>query len=265
MIIKEYLTKGKSSQEHNEDGLFIGNGIIAVIDGVTSKTSNLYHGFKSGKIAKDILMKSLNYINKEKTCEETLQFLNNQLKQYHHLIGKDNEWFGAQIIIYNDYYKEIWNFGDCSCMINGVIHKHDKLYDNITSNARALYNNILLKCGYTVEQLQSNDWGAKYIEPLLKSQYLYDNNTNSIYGYPVLNGKVIPFQYVKKYSIKNGDEIILASDGYPIIKRTLKMSEQYLQNVLKKDPLCIQEFISVKGLKNGNNAYDDRTYIRFKV
>ena len=44
MIIKEYFTRGKVDDLKNEDGIFIGHGIIAVIDGVTSKTSNLYKG-----------------------------------------------------------------------------------------------------------------------------------------------------------------------------------------------------------------------------
>lgn len=265
MKIKEYFTKGKINDLVNEDGIFIGNKIIAVVDGVTSKTNNLYNGYKSGKIAKDIIVKALQDINPEQPFEEVLLYINNKLNNYHKLLGKDNEYFSAQIIMYNDYYKEIWNFGDCNCMINGVLYNHNKLYDEITANARALYNNLLLKSGYTEKQLIENDLGAKYIEPLLKKQYLYDNDINSCYGYPVLNGKEIHFEHIQKYKVNTNDEIVLTSDGYPTIKKTLKESEEYLKHILETDPLCIKEFIGVKGLKLENSSYDDRTYIRFIV
>ena len=265
MEIKEYFTKGKKSELTNEDGIFISNKIVAVIDGVTSKTSNLYNGFKSGKIAKDIILKALDNVEPEKSCEETILYINSELNKYHKSLGKDNEYFSAQIIIYNDYHKEIWNIGDCNCMINGIFHKHNKLYDEITANARALYNNILLQSGFTEKQLLENDYGSHYIEPLLQKQYLYDNNVASTYGYPLLNGKEIHLEHVIKYKVKTGDEIILASDGYPIIKSTLEESEDYLSQILEKDPLCIKEFICEKGLTPGNNSYDDRTYIRFII
>ena len=265
MQIKEYFTEGKKDKLTNEDGIFIGKGIIAVIDGVTSKTNNLYEGCKSGKIAKDIILKELNNIDFRSSFEDVLKHLNNKLKEYHNLYGKQDEYFSAQIIMYNDYFKEIWNFGDCSCMINGVYHSHDKLYDEITSKARALYNNLMLKQGFTVVDLQKDDLGAKYIEPLLKNQYRYDNDINSPYGYPVLNGKDIHFEHIIKYSVKDSDEIILASDGYPIIKPTLEESEEYLKDILINDPLCINKFVTTKGLKENYKSYDDRTFVRFIV
>lgn len=264
MQIKEYFIKGKVDTKHNEDGLYINDGIIAVIDGVTSKTKNLYQGFKSGKIAKDIIMQALKSIKVEMTAKETLEYINSELKRYQYLLGP-NEYFSAQIIIYNDYYKEIWNFGDCNCMINGIFHNHDKLYDDITSQARALYNTILLKNGYTKEQLLEHDYGAEYIKPLLQYQYLFNNDINSSYGYPVLDGNDIHLEQLITYKVKPSDEIVLASDGYPIIKPTLTESEEYLKNLLKQDPLCIEQFISTKGLNPGNNSYDDRVYVRFII
>ena len=43
MEIKEYYLEGKIDKTKNEDGIYIGKNIIAVIDGVTSKTNNLYN------------------------------------------------------------------------------------------------------------------------------------------------------------------------------------------------------------------------------
>lgn len=265
MVIKEYFLEGKINNTKNEDGIYIGKDIIAVIDGVTSKTNNLYNGFKSGKVAKDILLQALEKVTSDMNMEDTLNFLNAELKKHYDLHGKEKEYFSAQIIIYNDYYKEIWNFGDCNCSINGKFHNHDKLYDRITSNARALYNSILLETGHNTNQLLACDLGSTYIEPLLANQYMYDNNINSIYGYPILNGQEIHTEQAIKYSVKPGDEIIFATDGYPVIRKTLKESEEYLKSVLNDDPLCIHKFVNMKGLVPGNNSFDDRAYIRFII
>ncbi len=59
-------------------------------------------------------------------------------------------------------------------------------------------------------------------------------------------------------------EIVLASDGYPKLKSTLKESEEELAKIIEIDPLCYKTYFSTKGLKKGNFSFDDRTYIRFK-
>lgn len=265
MTIIEYYTEGKVNNTINEDGIFIGDGIVAVIDGVTAKSNNLYNGFKSGKIAKDILIKKLEEVTPTMNFEETFNLLNNSLKDYYNVYGKEQEFFSAQIIIYNDYFKEVWNFGDCNCMINNEFYNHDKLYDEITSNSRILYNQILLKNGYTIQDLIEKDLGKEYINPLLKNQYLFDNDDSNIFGYPVLNGNKINLDKIITYKLNVGDEVILASDGYPIIFDTLEKSEEYLKKVLKEDPLCMYLYRSMKGLELGNSSYDDRAFIRFIV
>lgn len=265
MKIVEYYIQGKVDNVVNEDGIFISDKIVAVIDGVTTKSDNLYDSFKSGKIAKDILLNTLEKIDAKMPLEETFLILNSALKKYHDSYGKEREYFSAQIIVYNDYYKEIWNFGDCNCMINNTFHNHDKFYDTITSNARILYNESRLKEGYTINDLLENDLGAEYIKPLLQAQYLFDNDSDSIFGYPILNGNNIDTNKVNVYKLNIGDEVILASDGYPIIENTLKKSEDFLKKVLEEDPLCMNLYKSMKGLKQGNISYDDRAYIRFIV
>ena len=81
MEIKEYFIEGKINNIKNEDGIYIGKNIIAVIDGVTSKTDNLYNGFKSGKVAKDILLQALENVTEQMSMEETLKYyIENKLR-----------------------------------------------------------------------------------------------------------------------------------------------------------------------------------------
>ena len=62
-------------------------------------------------------------------------------------------------------------------------------------------------------------------------------------------------------------EVVLTSDGYPVLKRTLKESEAELElkRILKADSDCCKVYHSAKGIKEGCVSFDDRTYIRFVV
>ena len=85
------------------------------------------------------------------------------------------------------------------------------------------------------------------------------------FGYDVINGGDICTDNIVIYHVKPGDRIILASDGYPALFDTLEETEKYLFNLLDKDPLCIHELRGTKRVINGNQSFDDRSYISFYV
>jgi glycerophosphoryl diester phosphodiesterase len=58
---------------------------------------------------------------------------------------------------------------------------------------------------------------------------------------------------------------VFASDGYPKITDTLEETEQLLDYQRQTDPLNIGTFKATKAFVEGNNSFDDRTYIRFEV
>ena len=49
------------------------------------------------------------------------------------------------------------------------------------------------------------------------------------------------------------------------IVSVLAETEKYLFNLLDKDPLCIHELRGTKRVINGNQSFDDRSYISFYV
>jgi dGTP triphosphohydrolase len=83
--------------------------------------------------------------------------------------------------------------------------------------------------------------------------------------YEVLNGKNLRYDLIKTYKVNTGDTVVLASDGYPVLKNTLEESENELKKVIKENPLCNKDYLSTKGVKKGNMSFDDRTYIKFIV
>ena len=55
-ILETFLLGKENNPDTCEDGLFISESLIAVIDGVTAKGTHLWNGKKSGCFAKDILL-----------------------------------------------------------------------------------------------------------------------------------------------------------------------------------------------------------------
>ncbi len=68
------------------------------------------------------------------------------------------------------------------------------------------------------------------------------------------------------YSIVEASHsVVLASDGYPILKATLQESEESLARHLADDPQNIKEYVATKGLVEGNLSFDDRAYVRLTI
>ena len=88
-------------------------------------------------------------------------------------------------------------------------------------------------------------------------------NETGEFGYDVINGGDICPNNVIIYPVKPGDRIILASDGYPELFDTLDETESHLFRLLEKDPMCIHELRGTKGVRPGNQSFDDRSYISF--
>ena len=268
MKIIECLILGKNqNQELCEDGIFINEHFIAVIDGVTAKGKHLWNGATSGLHAKNIIINYLKDAPYNINATELLNNLNRLLmKEFINYKVEDDEreYLRASIIIFSNYFKEIWSFGDCQCMINNQTYIHSKKIDYLNSEMRTMAIKSFLKMGTKVEELLYNDRGRDLILPFLEMQLIFENTDDDL-GYAVLNGKQINMKLFKSYKVKAGDLVVLASDGYPKLFRTLEESEEYLKMIITEDPLCFSLYKSTKGLLIGQNSFDDRAYIRFLI
>ena len=75
----------------------------------------------------------------------------------------------------------------------------------------------------------------------------------------------IPENLIHVISVADAKGIVLASDGYPVLKRTLAESERELERIINNDPLCINLYKATKGVMQGYKSFDDRTYIRIEI
>lgn len=270
-IIESFIKGKKNNKELCEDGLVITENYISIIDGVTSKGNTLWQNMTSGVYVKKLLINAINNMSPNLNAEDSILYLNTLIKEeyeksnmYEYVKEHPEERLQANLIVFNISKNEIWMWGDCQALINKKLYHKEKKIDKILSEARSLLVDLELKNGKTVEDIIKNDTGRKYILPLLKQSIVY-NNTIGEYGCNVLDGFEIMPKSVIKIKVKENDEIVLASDGYPVLKNSLKESEEKLLEILDKDPLLINIYKSTKGLQQGNISYDDRTYIKFVV
>lgn len=277
IITKEYSTVGKrQDQKENEDGLLIRDEFVAVIDGVTSKGSIRWNNKSSGRFAKDILLEYLERLERlPKRPYDFFRNLNNHLYKevMNYACSSKNETIKqkslsieeyprANLIILNNQRGEIWNYGDCQCLINGRLFSHEKNIDKINAEIRSAIDMYLVSNHYiSLEELAYKDPGRDAISGRLIEQ-LYAENQSSPNSYPVINGYSYNPQMIKVYHIENDSSIVLATDGYPVLCESLKESETALSVILKKDPMCIDIFTSTKGKMMGSCSFDDRTYWR---
>lgn len=118
--------------------------------------------------------------------------------------------------------------------------------------------------GKLIKELCEQDPSSDYLMPILKRQALFSNSNNE-YGYSVLNGLCDDFTKLVVKNVPQNSIVVLASDGYPILKSTLELSEIELESLREDDPLCIYKYKSTTGWTNGKKSLDDRAYIRFIV
>lgn len=268
-IIEQFIMGKKGSLTACEDGLFLGEHYLAVIDGVTSKSERLWNGKTSGFYAKETILDTLAGLPGNLTATEAISSLNNALFQQYDFSVTDyrsclRDRLGATIALYSIHARQIWVFGDCQCRINGTLFTHETEMERIAADARSVFDHAELLQGRSIRELQETDPGRDFLMPFLL-QMQYFSNQGGIYGYDVLNGFPIHTDRIRIYAVSSGDEVVLASDGYPELKGSLAESEAVLKLLKASDPLCIDQFKSIKRFQPGNCGYDDRTYLRFTV
>ncbi len=268
-IVEKNLIGKRSDQTLCEDGVFINEHFVCVVDGVTSKGKQKWQGkLTSGGYAKEVIIKTMQSLPYDISRDEFFLRLDNELsKAYKAEVQNDDitEWLRACIIVYSDFYREIWLVGDCSLMINGTVFDNSKKIDVLLSELRSFTIQKFLADGGEEDLLYTEDIGRQAITPFINCQLSFENKYDSDFGYAVLNGHGFDTSTVISRPVLSGDTVVLASDGYPVLCDTLEKSEKELKRAVEQDPLCYKEFRGTKGIQKGNSSFDDRSYIKFIV
>src|SRR5690625_4590422 len=249
--VVETSNVGKRNDSNLCEDLFVVNeNYVAVIDGATNISGRVIKGKTPGRLIAEIIQKTIDGLPWDVTLEELIAIINSKMREIYKELDILNDiaqyaWLtpAASLIIYSHYYEEVWQIGDCQCLIDGRLYLNEKKVDNVIAEARSLFLEAELKRGKTLEDLLENDPSEAYVEQLTKMQYEFQNDSDNQYGYEVINGFDIDFSKVQIVKVpKHADTIVFASDGYPYLKDKLSETEKALENLLVADPLCFRKY-----------------------
>lgn len=274
-IVVEQLCHARTGvPEDNEDRVFVGSDFIAVVDGTTSKSKRRWRGRTGGKVAAELVIGTFGSLPARATVSETVAALTSTFRQFHEKHGlrrelkrNPHERLSASFAAFSVGRREIWIVGDCQCLVDGVRFAPRGSVERVLTEVRSLYIETELRSGRTVEDLLRDDTGRGFIQPLLKRQALFQNVEDAGgYGYAVIDGfPVLPGGIFRHKIPPSTREIVLATDGYPELRRTLAKSEAALRALLARDPLLVHEYKATKGMTRGSESFDDRAFVRCRL
>lgn len=238
-----------------------------MVDGSTSKTPNRINpDITNGKFCMELVKQYIERMpmdtDVKSFCRGITDFIRSTYNKFNVNLTKlelnPAERLTASTVVYSHYLKQIWMIGDCQCLVNGAYYDNPKPQEKILAEKRALFLARLINNGASIKDIQTNDSGRNFILEELTECCKWQN-----ISYSVIDGFDIPFDKVRIINASGcNEEIILATDGYPFLKKTLAASESALAEQLRNDPLCIRTFKATKGLMVGNVSFDDRAYLK---
>ncbi len=277
--IEEFLQAKSDDESACEDGIFTGNVFAAVVDGATSKGALEYDGRAPGRLARDLVLEELARLDASFDPDSSgasvvLQALNESLASWYRRAGVYEEVRVApelrasvSVAVYCEPMHEVWMVGDCLVRTEYAVYGNEKRIDMLFSEMRAYLIEDMIASGCSEAELLEHDRAREQLIPFLKKQNAFQNQRYaSDFSYSVIDGffdersprRIIPIGNEVR-------ELILSSDGYPSLERTLRESEMSLQRLLKEDPLMYRLHRSTKGLSSGNLSFDDRAYLRLSI
>ena len=187
-IINVESTSIGQTRKKNDDNWYIGENFVAVIDGVSSKSSIVINGEKV-RIA-DIIVNAIKKLDRKNAplyaktlnLEEFTRAVNMYIKRFcdeHSISLKDNK-LEATAAIYSKYYNQIWLVGDCRAVYDGIKIDNELKADELYAKIRYEIVNSLLKHGYTQDDIFKNDISKEIIKnPSKYIEYVNDKEEAS--------------------------------------------------------------------------------------
>ena len=273
MKIIDKFIMGKISESLCEDAIYVTENYIALADGATSLIKDKYDGKYLGKVICDIIGRVLENSRGNEDLDTILRNINLVINNFYldHEIAELNtiklEYkASASMAIYLKSESKVYVLGDISVLINGKLYEFKNSMESTIETERAKYIESLVKAGVKEETLLENDISREYIKPLIIGNLKNRNPSTKTEGkLYVIDGTPLNVYDLESFDVKDGDEIIFASDGYVGKLENLDLAEKKLKEITDKDPLMYKDVKKTKGKLYGFNSFDDRSYIKFKI
>lgn len=280
-IIERYCRGERNDQSLNEDGMLVTDDFAAVVDGVTSKSVRHLCRPSGGVVAKDLMIDIIGGMPADASMRQMQRAVDArfQARYRSHEAGirvfadEPVERLQANAVVYSARRHEAWLFGDCQIMVNGVQTPTTKDVDVLLGDLRAFTVLALREMqdgtpdvpvsgsfGAPASDAAPKDSSRAMILPFLRLQSQFANKRGP-FGYFVFDGFTDMTYPIRTVPVSPGDEVVQASDGYPLLRPTLDESERELQRLRSEDPDLIDRYRSTKGFQ-GRATFDDLTYLR---
>lgn len=266
LTVLETIERARSRHSASADRLVISPNVVAVIDGSTPKPWELGAPFDGPTIA-DQLARAIEKCAADRTQNETPISWPRQLTAavaaLGHPASRPSRTRGcATVAILDGNERIVWRIGDPWVMIDETIHPPRRSSESSIARRRAQLISAKLQGGTSIAEVRHND--PSRVEILGDLQRLSEKRNDPCgLGYGAIDGLPVPGVHVEAIELPSTEcEVVLATDGYPEIYSTLEETERRLQDRLLHDPLLIDSPPQTKGVAEGAESYDDRTYVR---
>ncbi|OUL20805.1 hypothetical protein [Nostoc sp. 106C] len=268
--VVESLSRSKyGDPTQGDDRLVVNQDFVAVLDGATDSSGASYDGLSPGRFVAEIGAQALESLAPDSNATEAIEHLTQAVRKSLLKVKSDKTPIFAPcfaIILFSNTRREIWRVGDCQYLLDGKGHNPLSKVDEVTTQLRSLIVHSYLAQGKTITELLQNDPSQNFLVSIYSLQSALCNSPTEPFGYGVINGERVPEKYIEVVKIpEQVKSVILASDGYPDLRTTLKESETILREIIAKDPLFYDLYLGQRGLAPGRESFDDRTYVRLEL
>jgi hypothetical protein len=119
--------------------------------------------------------------------------------------------------------------------------------------------------GELAHTLRTHDPSLPLLAPLLAAHAALANDSGPL-GYGLINGRPVPDSLLHLHTLGVGKhEVVFATAGYPQPGPTLAVTERYLTELLRADPLLIERHPYIRAHRPDHEGYADRAYVRVRV
>lgn len=268
--VSEHFVEAKFAERVCEDVIVVTDHFAAVIDGASDATGLSIDGKTGGRFAAEVIERAIHELAPDadaRVFADTLAAaLSSAVTASIGEVGDDIRWPVAVVACASAHRREVWRIGDCNVVVDGRTFPGMSRVGDATGRFRAAVNAALMAKGLSRSEVLASDPGAKAARALIDIQQ-HLTNVVGPWGFGCVNGRRVPDEYIEIMSLPEGPtEVILASDGFPVLLPTLQQSEIALADLIQRDPAAIDELWAIsKSTRPGANAPDDRAYLRLVV
>ncbi|MFA5406198.1 MAG: hypothetical protein WC307_02475 [Candidatus Nanoarchaeia archaeon] len=280
-VVEQFLGSKKGDLSVCEDNLILSNRYIGVVDGGTDKSGLDWGGQLGGKLLSDLVKRvfETNDLPVDKIEALIRTEFGRLARGFGIDLGNKFNLPDAALVVYDSVKQLVYYVGDCKLRFvydDGSLSEQlipELKIDLINASLRKAVIDSFKQLGFDPFK-GGFDYGREFIKPLLLKQSLLANSKQvgewfmgipyELVKFSIING-VDKIVFNELRVPKNVSQLIMGSDGFIELKRTLKQSLNHLKKTISIDPHRCGKYPSTKGVSQGMAYPDDISYVRLIV